>query len=63
MADIGGPWIVWEDFGYEGWQPKSYPTAEAALTDTHYNRFLLTKVPTITVVEDSGPRLGVLKTS
>lgn len=28
---IAGPYIVWTDYGYDGWQPESYPTLEAAV--------------------------------
>lgn len=27
-----GPFIVWTDYGYEGWQPTSYPTLLDAVT-------------------------------
>ena len=30
--DTKGPFIVWENYGYEGWQPKSYQTLKEALT-------------------------------
>lgn len=29
--DPEGPIIVWEDFGCEGWHPKSYPSIAAAI--------------------------------
>jgi hypothetical protein len=29
--DTLGPFIVWCDYGYDGWGPTSYPTLEAAL--------------------------------
>lgn len=28
-----GPYIVWRDYGCEGWSPRSYDTAAAALAD------------------------------
>lgn len=50
--DISGPYIVWEDFGLEGWKPVSYDTAKEALTDTRYQRFILTKALVFEVVEE-----------
>ena len=35
-ADIKGPYIVWENYGCEGWQPKSYATLAEALTTARY---------------------------
>lgn len=32
-----GPYVVWENYGCEGWQPTSYTTLEAALTAQKYN--------------------------
>lgn len=42
--DETGPFIVWECYGYEGWQPKSYPTLKAAISDQRYqSTFVVTK--------------------
>lgn len=49
--DLKGPYILWEDYGSEGWHPKSYATPKDALTDTRYNRFLLTKAVVFKVIE------------
>lgn len=35
-------YIVWEDYGYEGWHPYSYLTLEAALEHKPYSSTLLT---------------------
>ncbi len=33
---VKGPFIVWEDYGYEGWQPKSYATLLEAVNSHSY---------------------------
>ena len=39
-----GPYIVWEDYGYEGWQPRSFPTLKAAVKDDRFSSdFVITK--------------------
>ena len=35
--DLEGPYIVWENYGYEGWKPKSYKDLATALTTPRYN--------------------------
>lgn len=35
--NIKGPYIVWENYGYDGWQPKSYPDLGTALTSQKYS--------------------------
>ncbi len=35
--DLVGPYIVWEYYGYEGWQPKSYSNLADALTAQRVN--------------------------
>lgn len=35
--DTSGPFIVWENYGYEGWHPKSFGDLRTALTATRYN--------------------------
>lgn len=30
-----GPYIVWQDYGLEGWHPQSYNTADDALAAKH----------------------------
>ena len=49
--DAAGPYVVWEDYGYEGWKPKSYATVRDALTDVRYNSFVLTRIVDFDVVE------------
>ena len=38
MTDITDkkPWILWINYGYEGWQPRTYDTAEEAIEDIPY---------------------------
>lgn len=39
-----GPIIKWEDFGYEGWKPRSYPNIKSALLDGYYSgTFVITR--------------------
>jgi hypothetical protein len=33
-ADTAGPVIVWENYGCEGWHPKSFPDLKVALPGT-----------------------------
>ena len=33
-----GPIVVWENFGYDGWQPRSYPTLAKALATARISR-------------------------
>lgn len=41
----GGPYIVWENWGYEGWKPNSFDSIEAALSYHRYNtEWILTKI-------------------
>jgi hypothetical protein len=40
-----GPYVVWEDHGYEGWMPKSYETLKEAVSGERYtNEWIVTKV-------------------
>ena len=48
--DIKGPIIVWQDYGYEGWQPKSYPTLKDALVAQKYQEFVVTNLVEFDVV-------------
>ena len=36
MDSVDGPYIVWENYGCEGWQPKSYATLKEALCAQRY---------------------------
>jgi hypothetical protein len=49
--DLKGPYIVWEDYGTEGWKPTSYASAKEALTSPRYQSFILTKPCIFEVVE------------
>lgn len=51
MSDIQGPFIVWEDYGCEGWQPKSYPTMREALCVQKTYNFVITKIAEFNVIE------------
>lgn len=51
-ADTAGPIIVWENYGYEGWHPKSYPDLKSALFYPRYNgAFVITRSVDVDVVE------------
>lgn len=53
-AETAGPYIVWENYGCEGWQPKSYPTLKEALCAQRYNsEFVITTLTSFDVVEQS----------
>jgi hypothetical protein len=55
-ADAAGPVIVWENYGYEGWHPKSYPDLKAALVATRYNsEFVVTERVEFDVVKAEAP--------
>lgn len=50
--DIAGPVIRWQNYGYEGWKPSSFPTIETALRAEHYgNDFIITRVANYRIVE------------
>lgn len=52
MSDTAGPYIVWESYGCEGWQPKSYPTLrEAVLAHRYQATFVVTKIAEFQVIE------------
>ena len=52
-----GPIIVWQDYGYEGWHPTSYPTLKDALVAQKYNDFVVTSLVDFDVVaKSSGDR-------
>ena len=56
--EVEGPYIVWEHYGYEGWQPKSFPTLEEAVRAHRFqSEWVVTKVVLFEVVarEDSPP--------
>jgi len=50
--DIKGPFIVWENYGYEGWQPKSFRTVLEALEKQKFNsEWIITKTISYEVKE------------
>jgi hypothetical protein len=54
--DTDGPVIVWENCGYEGWRPKSFPDLKAALLATRYNsEFVVTERVEFDVVKAKAP--------
>ena len=43
-AELTKPFIVWVDYGSEGWSPTGYDTLKDAITDTKYtSRWIVTK--------------------
>jgi hypothetical protein len=56
-ADIAGPIIIWENYGHEGWHPKSYPDLKAALIAQRYNsEMVLTERVEFDVVRVAPPQ-------
>ena len=50
--DTTGPVVLWENYGCEGWKPKSYGTIKEALMDTRYNsEFVVTRIVDFDVKE------------
>lgn len=51
-ARTAGPYIRWQDYGTDGWQPDSFPMIEAALrAENNGNAFVITKRVNYRVVE------------
>lgn len=51
--DVSGPYIVWENHGYEGWRPKSYDDLAEALTTPRYcSEWEITKKIILEVLSD-----------
>lgn len=47
-----GPYILWLDYGCEGWKPESFPTLKQALSANRYSsNFVVTKLLDFDVVE------------
>ena len=42
--DENGPYVVWIDYGYEGWRPISYDTIEEAVAHKDNYTIIITKV-------------------
>jgi hypothetical protein len=54
--ETAGPIILWENYGYEGWKPTSFPTVRDALAAQRFNsEFVITRVADFQVVECSTP--------
>ena len=57
MSDTAGPFIVWENHGYEGWLPTSYQTLKEALLGHKYaSECVITK--TVDYVVEELPLAG-----
>lgn len=51
-TDAVGPIVVWENYGCEGWHPKSFATVKEALLGERYNsEFVITKRMEFDVIE------------
>lgn len=46
-----GPIIVWGYYGYEGWNPVSYPDLKTALLASHGTKYVITRKIDFTVTE------------
>jgi hypothetical protein len=51
-----GPYIVWVDYGYEGWQPKCFNSLKEAVSENHFSRFVVTKLVNYDVIEIGDPK-------
>jgi len=51
--DTAGPYIVWENHGYDGWHPKSFKTLKEALVsgERYSSQWVLTKSVSFDVQE------------
>lgn len=64
MTDITGPIILWENYGYEGWHPKSYATLKDALVAVRYNtEFVVTERAEFDVVKLRAETFNLTKLS
>ncbi len=41
--EIIGPYILWVDYGYEGWKPRSFNSINEALKADKFNEWIITK--------------------
>ncbi len=45
MDNTKGPYILWKDYGYEGWKPESYNSIKECLEAPKYgNSYIITKL-------------------
>lgn len=59
MAEIDGPYIVWENYGVEGWRPKSYSNLADALCSPRYcSEWEITKKLKLEMAEDGKVSIG-----
>ena len=49
--NIKGPFILWVDYGYEGWKPRSFNTIKEALEAEKYSAWTITKTFEFEVTE------------
>lgn len=57
--ELEGPYIVWDDYGCEGWKPTSYKTLAEALTTPRYvSNWEITKKVTLTMLDDGKVIVG-----
>lgn len=49
-----GPYVVWTDYGCEGWHPTSYPSLREAVIASQPND-VVTLIPTFEVVDTTPP--------
>lgn len=55
-----GPFILWADYGCEGWKPRSFETlAEAVMARRYGEDFVITKLVHIDVTESPKPHLPI----
>lgn len=52
MAEtLKGPYIVWQNYGTDGWSPTEFSTLKEALMATKYVSFVVTKLVEFDVIE------------
>ncbi len=57
--DTDGPYIVWTDYGVEGWKPTSYEDLADALTAPSYSsQWCITKIVKLEVLSDGKVLVG-----
>lgn len=54
QSNISGPYIIWLDYGTEGWKPTSYEDLKSALeADKYCNNWIITKIVKYEVKEEN----------
>lgn len=46
-----GPYVVWENFGYEGWQPKNFATLDEAVRYRSFSECAVTRLVDFQVID------------